>query len=76
VRVEGSQPWTWNGDLDAPTFSPSVLVTMPMATHTHRCHSFVEAGTVRFLDDCTHALAGRTVALAPFAADAPGVSHQ
>ena len=26
VRVEGSNPWSWNGSTDAPTFSPSVLV--------------------------------------------------
>lgn len=29
VRVEGSgvPVWTWNGDMERPTFSPSVLVT-------------------------------------------------
>lgn len=31
------------------------------------CHSFVEAGQIRFLSDCTHALAGQTVPLPPFA---------
>lgn len=30
------------------------------------CHSFVEAGNVRFLDDCTHALRGQTVPLPAF----------
>lgn len=28
-----------------------------------RCHSFVTDGRIRFLDDCTHALAGQTVDL-------------
>lgn len=27
------------------------------------CHSFVRAGRIQFLDDCTHALAGQTVDL-------------
>ncbi len=27
------------------------------------CHSFVENGNIRFLNDCTHALAGQTVPL-------------
>jgi hypothetical protein len=30
-----------------------------------RCHSFVEAGRIRFLDDCSHDLAGQTVDLPP-----------
>lgn len=28
-----------------------------------RCHSFVEDGNIRFLSDCSHELAGQTVAL-------------
>jgi hypothetical protein len=31
-----------------------------------RCHSFVRAGHIQFLGDCTHALAGKTVPLEPF----------
>lgn len=27
------------------------------------CHSFVTAGSIQFLDDCTHKLAGKTVEL-------------
>lgn len=30
------------------------------------CHSFVTDGKIQFLGDCTHALAGQTVALGPF----------
>jgi hypothetical protein len=30
------------------------------------CHSFVKGGQIQFLGDCTHALAGQTVPLAPF----------
>lgn len=28
-----------------------------------RCHSFVRAGRIQFLDDCSHALAGQTMDL-------------
>ena len=30
IRVIGSNSWGWNGDVDKPTFTPSVLVTYPM----------------------------------------------
>lgn len=30
------------------------------------CHSFVRAGRIEFLSDCTHALAGQTVPLPPW----------
>lgn len=72
VRVEGeSRPrWDWNGNADAPTFSPSVLVTMPDPDRTgvnlSTCHSFVRDGRIQFLGDCTHALAGQTVDLPNF----------
>jgi len=52
--------WTWNGDLERPTFSPSVLVQGPPGT---RCHSFVTDGRIQYLGDCEHALAGQTVDL-------------
>ncbi|MEC7763399.1 MAG: DUF6527 family protein [Pseudomonadota bacterium] len=71
VRVEGvGRPmWTFNGDGDAPTFSPSILVTYDGTDAGQddappaRCHSFVTDGRIRFLNDCTHALAGQTVDL-------------
>lgn len=30
------------------------------------CHSFVRDGSIQFLTDCTHAMAGQTVPLEPF----------
>lgn len=50
--------WTWNGSLTAPTFQPSILLQ-----GNPRCHSFVENGMIRFLSDCSHELAGKTVPL-------------
>lgn len=65
--------WTWNGNTDKPTFLPSVKVTYPATPdagedfkewRTERiCHSFVTDGRIRFLGDCTHALAGQTADL-------------
>lgn len=34
-----------------------------------RCHSFIRDGQIEFLGDCTHALAGQTVALQPHAGE-------
>jgi hypothetical protein len=35
----------------------------PASFKCRSCHSFVTDGRIQFLDDCTHALAGQTVAL-------------
>lgn len=59
-RKDGSPMWTWDGNVDAPTFSPSILVTGG-GHDKSRCHSFVRGGKIEFLGDCTHALAGKTV---------------
>ena len=53
--------WTYNGNMDKPTFSPSMLVLdMP---YFPRCHSFVRDGKIEYLSDCGHAMAGQTVDL-------------
>lgn len=49
----------FNGDVDKPTLSPSLLVTGSGVV----CHSYVENGMIRFLGDCTHPLANQTVEL-------------
>lgn len=54
-------PWEWDGNVEAPTFSPSILVRGGSENTT--CHSFVKAGQIQFLSDCTHALVGQTVPL-------------
>lgn len=55
----GTDCWTWNGSVDAPTLRPSIL----SETHEHRCHTWVENGQAVFLPDSTHELAGQTVDL-------------
>ena len=67
---EGQGPrWGWNGSMDLPTFTPSILVrysgsdagqgVAPPAV----CHAYVTDGRIQFLGDCTHSLAGQTVDL-------------
>lgn len=57
--------WAWDGNVEAPTFNPSIKVTGG-SVPGYCCHSFVEAGRIRFLSDCTHNLAGQTVPLEPW----------
>lgn len=88
VGIGPGPRWDWNRSGDAPTFSPSVLVTGTDFTEegwamlergeqppggkypsrAMRCHSLVGCngalpGQIKFLSDCTHALAGQTVEL-------------
>ncbi len=56
------ESWSFNGDYDNPTISPSILVTAP-GRDNYRCHSFIKNGQIQFLKDCTHNLAGQTVEL-------------
>ena len=65
--------WTFNGDHEKPTFSPSMLShENPEVRKTsngrygHRCHSFVRNGQIQFLGDCTHDMKNKTVDLEPF----------
>jgi len=57
--------WKFNGDLDRPTFTPSILVKANMPGY-NRCHSFVTDGDIRFLKDCGHDLKNTTVKLEAF----------
>lgn len=71
IRVNATDrpSWTWDGNVDAPTFSPSVLVTYDGSdvgiddAPPERCHTFIRGGMVEFLGDSTHALAGQTLPL-------------
>lgn len=67
------QRWDWNGDVNYPTFHPSIKVTYPANPDADEefkewrkerlCHSFVTNGMIMFLADCTHELANQTVPL-------------
>lgn len=61
--VDGTRGWRWNEDPEKPTITPSLLVTGEIGGEPVLCHSFVTEGWIRFLPDCLHALAGKTVEL-------------
>lgn len=48
--------WTWDGNVDRPTFSPSMNIV-------GRCHYFLKDGKIQFLSDCKHELASQTIDL-------------
>ena len=50
----------FNGDPERPMFSPSLMYNFVVG---YVCHSYVENGQIRFLDDCTHPLRGQTIPL-------------
>ena len=63
--VTGALTWDFNGDVAAPSFTPSLLNTCdshPDPTQ-RRCHLFLTAGKLNYCSDCTHALAGQTIDL-------------
>jgi len=63
--------WSWDGNAEAPTFSPSIHIHAYTPAEGDDpefrfcCHTFVRNGVIQFLDDCTHKLAGQTVPLPP-----------
>jgi len=67
--TEDGQNWIFNGDMDKPSFTPSLLNRNPLiavdgtVTERDRCHLHVTDGMVIHCSDCTHKLAGLTVEL-------------
>lgn len=68
VRVKGKEPvWGWNGSLDKPTFTPSILVRVIHENEEKlRCHSYVTDGNIQYLSDCKHNLKDQTIPLEDF----------
>lgn len=68
IPVQGKGSWSFhwdfNGDFESPTVSPSVLVNKRGLNPTKPiCHSFIKGGRIRYLNDCTHHLAGQEIEL-------------
>lgn len=57
--------WEFNGNLEKPTFSPSIKVQWREGPEQANkvCHFFVRDGMIQFCGDSTHTLAGQTVPL-------------
>jgi hypothetical protein len=66
---EVNDSWEINTDLNKPTIRPSVLVTAKRQNEEgvyvdfKRCHSYVTDGTIQYLADCMHSMAGQTIEL-------------
>lgn len=63
-KGETGPVWSFDGNEDSPTFSPSLLCNRDNAepeVGVHRCHLFLRNGVVEYLSDCTHELAGHKV---------------
>lgn len=67
IQLSGSRSetgnWSWNGDTEKPTLHPSILTTYQHGEVLYKCHSFVNDGSIQFLSDCSHELAGQTIDL-------------
>lgn len=65
VKNNPGRGWEFNGDVNNPTFTPSLLNTWAWGPEriAHRCHLFVRNGNVEFCSDCSHDKAGQTIAL-------------
>lgn len=73
VQGENGSSWQWNGSLDRPTTTPSILIRYPANPEAAEefkewrservCHSFIRDGQIQFLNDCTHGLNAQTVDL-------------
>lgn len=77
--------WGFNGNLDSPTFTPSLLVKtgkyvepkyeedqdmVKAGMGSTICHSFITNGQIQYLGDCTHHLTNQTVELPTWDTDA------
>lgn len=56
--LENGSKWDFNGSLDRPTFSPSLMVRWPDPDNEGifiaTCHSVVSDGTISYCADCSH----------------------
>jgi hypothetical protein len=59
--------WVWNGSEESPSLSPSMNIRWEAIVDgvevVNICHSYVTAGRIRYLSDCTHSMAGQMVDL-------------
>ena len=51
--------WTFDGNLESPTFSPSV-------NHPGYCHYFIRNGNIEFCSDSKHQFSGKTIKMPDF----------
>lgn len=54
--------WAFNGDMEKPTFTPSINISWPdgKGGHVKRCHFDINKGNIEYYLDCTHELKGQS----------------
>jgi hypothetical protein len=72
IKNPGGAQWTFDGNMEAPTFAPSIRCfsthdengdPLPNGAQRTLCHYFIKAGRIEFCGDSPHGLAGRIVPL-------------
>lgn len=76
VARNGRPKWSFNGNLESPTFNPSIdektgYFVDPntegdeewLKANSYRCHFFIKDGQIVFCGDCSHNLKGQTITL-------------
>lgn len=61
----GRPSWTWDGNVNAPTCSPSIrlFVRDKKGYEITQCHYFLKAGKIEYCGDCDHEYSGMTIDL-------------
>src|SRR6266404_8392236 len=57
-HLSGSVVWQWNGSMESPTFTPSLIVNRGTP---RQCHVIITSGIINFCADCAHELRGQQV---------------
>lgn len=65
VNVKNIPSWVFNGDLNNPTFTPSLLLYNPKedGKRETKCHLFLTNGIIKYCGDCPHDYAGKSIPL-------------
>ena len=69
VPIDGARKWDFNGNMESPSLSPSILISYGGANPPDRsniCHCFIRNGNIEYCSDCSHDLAGKTVEIPNF----------
>jgi uncharacterized protein DUF6527 len=59
--IQGRMVWQFNGDMDRPTFTPSLKYDWQDGVKLKCCHLNMTAGKIFYHNDSTHALKGQTI---------------
>jgi hypothetical protein len=74
TRREGGPNWTFNQNLEKPSFTPSMRIFVPAGPYGDNdeqvpertlCHYFVTDGQIAYCGDSDHPLKGQTLPLEP-----------